>query len=148
MFQDYYLFHLVQYFKTFFLSCTKKHSLHFYSPFSTVALLLLYTHMPTAFHDISSQIHSNQKRCHIPSTFQLYLHNSNTVVPFYPDYMSRLWPKNGTCIFYLVMKAYKFDIYVRCCGFCKGCDWLWVFGCVGFWCGKVLNKCCFKNKEK
>jgi len=24
--------------------------------------------------------------------------------------------------------AYGFDVEVRHCGFCKSCDWLWVFG--------------------
>ena len=88
MFQDYYWFPLIQYFKTFFLSYTKKKKknfLHFHSPFSPGVLLLLYIHMPTAFYEISSQIHPNQERCHIPSTFQLHLHNSYTIVPFYPD---------------------------------------------------------------
>ena len=53
--------------------------------------------------------------------------------------MSKLWPRKGACIFYLVMVAYGFDIEVGCCRFCKGCDALWVFGCLRFWFGKVIN---------
>ena len=63
-----------------FLSLTyKKNSLHFYSPFS---LLLLYIHMSITLHVIPSQIHLDKKRCHLPSTFQLHLYNSNILVSF------------------------------------------------------------------
>ena len=75
IFQDYYLFHLIQYFKTFSLSHTKNSS-HFHSPF---LLLLIYIHMPTILHVISSQIHSNQKRCHLPSSLQTY--NDTYITP-------------------------------------------------------------------
>ena len=85
-----FLFLLVQYFKTIFVTLLfnilkllfvlfgsifqdfsflthTKNSLHFHSPFS---LLLLYIHMSIAFHSIPSQICLDKKRCHLLSTFQ------------------------------------------------------------------------------
>ena len=38
--------------------------------------------MPTVLHANPSQIHIDQKQCHLPSTFQQHLHNSNIAVPF------------------------------------------------------------------
>ena len=38
--------------------------------------------MPITFHDISSQIHTYQKQCRLPLTFQCHLYNSNIVVLF------------------------------------------------------------------
>ena len=46
----------------------------------TLSLLLLYIHILTAFHAIPFQIHWDKKRCHLPSTFQRHLHNSNIAV--------------------------------------------------------------------
>ena len=34
------------------------------------------------------------------------------------------------------MTYYGFDVEVRCCGLCKGSDWLWVLSVS---CGKVIN---------
>ena len=96
------LFHLVQYFKITFCYnlfnvsrllfvlfdsifqdfsslLHTQNSLHFHSTFS---LLLIYIHMPTPLYVISYQIHSNKKRCHLPSAFQQHLHNSNIVISF------------------------------------------------------------------
>jgi len=28
------------------------------------------------------------------------------------------------------MTTFCFDVEVRCCVFCKWCDWLWVFRCL------------------
>ena len=56
-----------------------KNSLHFHSSFS---LLLLYIHMSIAFHIILSQIHLDKKWCHLASTFQWHLPNSNVAVSF------------------------------------------------------------------
>ena len=151
IFQDYYWFPLIQYFKTFFLSYTKKkkktlcifihpfHPVHFFFFIYTCLQLFMTSHLK--YTQTKNDVIYLQPFNYIYITPTLLYH-------FILTSMSRLWPKNGTCIFYLVMKAYKFDIDVRCCGFCKSFDWLWVFGCVGFWCGKVLNICCFKNKEK
>ena len=47
-----------------------------------------------------------------------------------------------------MMAAYGFDVEVGCCEFCEGYDLLWVFGCLGFWFGKVINIFCFRTKEK
>ena len=44
--------------------------------------------------------------------------------------------------------AYDFDVEVRHCRFCEGCDSLGVFGCLRFWFGKVINVFCFRTKEK
>ena len=46
------------------------------------------------------------------------------------------------------MVAYGFDVIVRHCGFCEGCDFLWVFGCLRFGFGKVIIVFCFSTKEK
>ena len=44
--------------------------------------------------------------------------------------------EEGLHFFYSVMVAYGFDVEVGRCGFCKGCDSLWVFSCLRFWFGK------------
>ena len=53
--------------------------------------------------------------------------------------MSRLWPRKGTCIFYSVTVVYNFDVTVGHCGICEGHDSLWVFRCLRFYFGKVIN---------
>ena len=62
--------------------------------------------------------------------------------------MSKLWPRKGACVFYSVAIAYSFDVEVKRFGFYEGCDLLWVFGCLGFWFGKIINVFCFRTKEK
>ena len=113
-----------------------KNSLYFHSSFSH---LLFYIHMSIAFHTILSQIHLDKKWCHLASTFQWHLHNSNVVVSFDLTRISKLWPMKGACVFYLVTVAYDFDVEVRHCRFCEGYDSLRVFGCSRFWFGKVIN---------
>ena len=91
MFQDYFLLHFLfnvlrllfvlfsLMFQDFSTLTHTKNYLNFHSFFS---LLLLYIHMPTTLHAILCQIHSDKKQCHLPSTFQQLLHNSNIAVPF------------------------------------------------------------------
>ena len=62
--------------------------------------------------------------------------------------LSKLWPRKGACVFYSVTIAYSFDVEVERFGFYKGCDLLWVFGCLGFWFGKIINVFYFRTKEK
>ena len=62
--------------------------------------------------------------------------------------MSRLQPRKGACVFYLMTVAYGFDVEVRHCRFCEGYDSLEVFGCLRFWFGKVINVFYFRTKEK
>ena len=139
------MFYLVQCFKTFPLSHTQKtiwisiHSFHFYSFIYTC----LQPFMP-------SYVKYTQTKNNV-----IYLQpfNNSYITPTLQYHlilirMSRLWPRKGAFVFYSVMVAYSFDIEVGHCGFCKGCDSLWVFGCLGFWFGKVKNVFCFRTKEK
>ena len=50
--------------------------------------------------------------------------------------------------FYSMTIAYNFDVEVERYEFCEGCDLLWVFGCLGFWFGKVINVFYFITKGK
>ena len=131
------MFPLVQCFKNFFLSYTKK-----LFAFSFTLFTSFYSFIYTCLQPfITSYLKYTQTKNDV---IYLQLFNNTYITQtllyhFILTCMSRLWPKKETCIFYLVMKDYGFDIDVRCCGFCKGCNWLWVFGCVGFWCGKVVN---------
>ena len=121
-----------------------KNSLHFHLPF---LLLLIYIHMPIALYTISSQIHSDQKRYICIQSFNdtyitLTLQFNLILTP-----MSRLWPRKGACFFYSLTVSYGFDVEVGRYGFCESYDSLWVFGCLRFWFGKVINVFCFKAKE-
>ena len=111
MFQDNFLLHFLfnvlrllfvlfgSMFQEFSSLSPTKNSLHFCSPFS---LLLLYIHMPTTLHVISSQMRSNQKQCHLPSSLQSY--NDTNITPTLSYHliltcMSRLWLRKGACFF-------------------------------------------------
>ena len=56
--------------------------------------------------------------------------------------------ERGLAFFYSMTVAYSFDVEVGCGGFCESCDSLWVFGCLGFWFGKVINVFCLRTKKK
>ena len=136
------MFPLVQCFKTFFSLLHKKKLFAFLFTLFTNFYSFIYTCLQPF---MTSHLKYTQTKKNIT---YLQPFNDTYITPtllyhFILTYMSRLWPKKGICIFYLVMKAYGFDIDVRYCEFCKCCDWLWVFGCVGFWCGKVVNIFCF-----
>ena len=102
MFQDFFLLHFLfnvlrlifilfgSMFQDFSSLSHIKNSLHLYSPFS---LLLLYIHMLTAFNACLQP----SSGTYITPTLQYYL---------YLAHISRLWPRNGACIFYSVMVAY------------------------------------------
>ena len=158
MFQDYFLLHfLFNVLRLLFLLFGSilqdfsslshiKNSLHLYPPFS---LLLLYIHMPTTLHVISSQIHSYKNKVIYLYSFKdtyiisiLWYHLIQTCV-------SRLWPRKGDCIFFIQMKeAYRLMLKSDVVDFVKVVICFWVFGCLRFWFEKVINVFCFRNKEK
>ena len=63
------------------LSISHTHKKLFAFPF-ILSHLLIYIHMSIVFHTILSQIHLDKKWCHLASTFQWHLHNSNVAVSF------------------------------------------------------------------
>ena len=62
--------------------------------------------------------------------------------------MSRLWSRKGAGIFCSVTVAYGFYVEIGHYGFCEGFDSLWIFGCLRFWFGKVINIFWFWTKDK
>ena len=83
------------------LTHTHKTLLHFNSPFLSLALLPLYIYLPIALYAIPCQIHTNQKRCHLPSIFQRHLPSSNIVVSSNPNPYELVTTKEGDFAFYI-----------------------------------------------
>ena len=116
-------------------------------PFIIFTFTSLYTHVHIlSYHSISNTLW--KKWCHLTSTFQWHLHNSNIANHLIVTHMSRLWPRKGACVFYTMTVAYSFDVEVRHCKFCECYDSLGVFWCLRFWFGKVINVFYFRTKEK
>ena len=142
------MFNLVQCFKISHLSHTQKTLCISINHFT---FTILYTHAySSSCNSISNTLRKEKKKkqSQLPSTFQWHLHNSTLWYHLILTRMSRLWPTKGTCIFYSMTLAYSFDVKVRRCGFCEGSNSLWVFTCLGFWFGKVINVFCFRIREK
>ena len=111
------------------------HHFHFYS--------LIYT-----FHTIPSQIRLDKKWCHLLSTFQWHLRNSDIVVPYNSKLYEQAMTKEGSLCFLFSDGSLWFHVEVRHFGFCEGCNSFWVFRCLGIWFRKVINVFCFRTKEK
>ena len=97
---------------------TLTYSLHLNSPFSPLALLPLYMYLLIAFHVISYQIYTDQKRYNLLSLFRQQLPNSNIVSHLILTCMSWLQPRKGGL--HLILKNngyYDFGVKVGCCGF-------------------------------
>ena len=115
---------MVQYFLRLFLLHTyTQNSLHFNSPFLPLALLLLYIYiyiyiyLPIAFHVISCQIYTNQKRCHLPLIFRWHLPSSNIIVSSNPILYELTTTKKRDLHFILRDGGNNdFDVKVECCG--------------------------------
>ena len=102
-----------------------QNSLHFNSLFSLFALLPLYIYiyiyiyiyLHATYYVIPYQIHTDKKRCHLPSIFQRHLSNSNIVSHFILTCMSWLQLRKGGLHFILSDNDnYDFDIKVGRCG--------------------------------
>ena len=92
--------------------------MHFNSPFSHLAILPLYIYPPIVLHVIPCQIHTNKKRCHLPSILRRYLPSSNIVVLFNLNPYELATTKERGLHFLLSDKGnYDFDIKVGRCGF-------------------------------
>ena len=129
------MFRLVQCFKSFALSHTKI-SLHLHLPFHFYSFIYTCLEPFTPIHLKYTQTKND--------VIYLQSFNDTYITPTLQYHliltrMSRLWPRKGTCIFYSVTVAYNFDVIVRYCGFCEGHDSLWVFRCLRFYFGKVIN---------
>ena len=88
-----------------FISLT--HTKLFAFPFITFTFTPLYTHVHSlSYHPISNTL--RKKRCHLASTFQWHLHNSNIAVSFDLTHMTRLWPRKGACVFFFNNRSLRF----------------------------------------
>ena len=103
--------------------------------------------MSRALHANPSQIHSDQKRCHLPSIFQWHLHNSNIVVLFDPNSYEWAMTKEVGLHFLFSDGSLQFWCYSRT---------LWILWrswfALSFWVFGILvwesHKCiCFRTKE-
>ena len=137
------MFQLVQCFKTFSLSHIQRTLCIFIHPFNFYSFI--YT--------CSQSFVSSHIKCTKIKNYVIYLQPFNdTYITLILQYyviltcMSRLWPRKEACVFYSMTIAYSFDVEVKHCGFFEVCDSLWVFGCLGFWFGKVINEFCFRTK--
>ena len=122
------MFHLVQCFKTFSLYHTQKT----FCIFIHTSLLLLYIHMLTAFNACLQP----SSGTYITPTLQYYL---------YLAHISRLWPRNGACIFYSVMVAYVLMLKLDVVDFVNV---VIRFESLRFWFEKVIDVFLKKLKKK
>ena len=99
------------------VQCFKTNLLHFYS------FIYILAHNPS-YYLISNTSWPRM----IPFIFNFSIKTPNSHMIL--TRMSWLWPMKRACAYYWVATAYGFDVEVRRCGFCKSCDWLWVFGCL------------------
>ena len=122
-----------------------QNSFHFHSPFSLYSFI--YT-CPQPF------MPPHLKWSHTKNNITYLQPINNTyITPALSNHLiltciSRMWSKKGASIFYSVMELMFFYVKVIRCGFCKGCDQLWIFRYLRFWCEKVINVLCFRTKGK
>ena len=91
------------------------HILHFYS--FIYLYIYIYIYISIALHTIPCQIHTDKKRCHLPSIFWQHLCSSNIIVSSNPNSYELANTKKGGLHFILNdIGNYNFDVKVGCCG--------------------------------
>ena len=132
-------------FQDFFSFTYTKHLLFSFTLFTSCTSTPLHTHVHNpSCHPISNTLRLRTILQPFNDNFRTPTLSTHLIL----TYMSWLWPGKWACVFYRVTTTYDFYVKVICFGFCKCSNWLWVFGCLKFWCEKSINVFCFRTKEK